>query len=137
IMAAAVADFRPATATDQKIKKDEEHSAPTIILEQKEDVLHTVIQQRAAGQDLPGYVIGFAAETGDANTTPLEYDRAKMQRKGCEMLEENEIGDDKVVGQDENDVNIVYAVGSDDLTDQGTKDVVEASILQELADALN
>src|SRR5699024_7208871 len=53
IIAAAVADFRPATATDQKIKKDDEHSAPTIILEQTEDVLHTVIQQRAAGKTYP------------------------------------------------------------------------------------
>lgn len=137
IMAAAVADFRPATATDQKIKKDDEHSAPTIILEQTEDVLHTVIQQRAAGQDLPGYVIGFAAETGDANTTPLEYGRAKLQRKGCEMLVVNEVGVDKVFGQDENDVTIVFADGRDDLTVQGTKDVVAASIIQELADALN
>ena len=137
IMAAAVADFRPASVTDEKIKKDDEHTAPTIVLEQTEDVLHTVIQQRTAGEDLPAYVVGFAAETGDANTSPLEYGRAKLQRKGCEMLVVNEVGVGKVFGQDENDVTIVFADGRDDLTVQGTKDVVAACIVQQLANVLS
>ena len=110
---------------------------PTIVLEQTEDVLHTVIQQRTAGEDLPAYVVGFAAETGDANTSPLEYGRAKLQRKGCEMLVVNEVGVGKVFGQDENDVTIVFADGRDDLTVQGTKDVVAACIVQQLANVLS
>ena len=85
-MAAAVADFRPVSATDAKIKKEDDDSAPTIVLEQTEDVLKTSVQQRAAGVAMPPMIVGFAAETGDATTTPLEYGRAKLLRKGCEML---------------------------------------------------
>lgn len=136
IMAAAVADFRPAVATDEKIKKQDDDSAPTIVLEQTEDVLRTTIEQRAAGQQLPRFIVGFAAETGDANTTPLEYGRAKLQRKGCEMLVVNEVGVGKVFGQDDNDATIIFADGHDDVPIKGTKDVVAEEIISQLANAL-
>lgn len=136
IMAAAVADFRPATATDAKIKKEDDSSAPTIVLEQTEDVLRTTVEQRAAGQSLPEMIIGFAAETGDANTTPLEYGRAKLHRKGCEMLVVNEVGVGKVFGQDDNDVTIVFADGRDDVTVRGTKVAVAEAIIDQLRAAL-
>lgn len=136
IMAAAVADFRPATATDAKIKKEDDSSAPTIVLEQTEDVLRTTVEQRAAGHSLPGVIIGFAAETGDAHTTPLEYGRAKLHRKGCEMLVINEVGVGKVFGQDDNDVTIVFADGRDDVTVQGTKAAVAEAIIDQLRAAL-
>lgn len=136
IMAAAVADFRPATATDAKIKKEDDSSAPTIVLEQTEDVLRTTVEQRAAGQSLPEMIIGFAAETGDAHTTPLEYGRAKLHRKGCEMLVVNEVGVGKVFGQDDNDVTIVFADGRDDVTVRGTKVAVAEAIIDQLRAAL-
>lgn len=136
IMAAAVADFRPATATNEKIKKHDDDSAPTIVLEQTEDVLRTTVEQRDAGKPLPRVIIGFAAETGDANTTPLEYGRAKLQRKGCEILVVNEVGVGKVFGQDENDATIIFADGRDDVPIQGSKDVVAVEIIDQLAGAL-
>ena len=136
IMAAAVADFRPAAATDEKIKKQDDNSAPTIVLEQTEDVLRTTVEQRDAGQPLPPVIVGFAAETGDAETTPLEYGRSKLQRKGCEILVVNEVGIGKVFGQDDNDATIIFADGSDDVPVQGSKDLVAEEIINELAGAL-
>lgn len=135
IMAAAVADFRPAAVTDEKMKKQDGNTAPTIVLEQTEDVLRTTVEQRAAGQQLPRVIVGFAAETGDADTTPLEYGRAKLQRKGCEILVVNEVGVGKVFGQDENDATIIFADGSDDVPIQGSKDRVAVEIINQLADA--
>lgn len=137
IMAAAVADFRPATATAEKIKKHDDDSAPTIVLEQTEDVLRTAVEQRNTGKPLPEVIVGFAAETGDANTSPLQYGRAKLARKGCEMLVVNEVGVGKVFGQDDNDVTMIFADGADDISVQGTKDVVAAAIIEQLARALD
>ena len=136
IMAAAVADFRPATITSDKIKKQDGASAPTIVLEQTEDVLKTTVEQRAAGEPLPRVIVGFAAETGDATTTPLEYGRAKLQRKGCEILVVNEVGVGKVFGQDDNDATIIFANGNPDVPIKGTKTAVAAEIIDQLARAL-
>lgn len=136
IMAAAVADFRPASVTDNKIKKEDDESAPTIVLEQTEDVLRTSVEQRAAGQPLPRIIVGFAAETGDATTSPLEYGRAKLQRKGCEMLVVNEVGVGKVFGQDDNNVTMLFADGREDITVAGSKDIVAAAIIDQLAAVL-
>lgn len=136
IMAAAVADFRPASATNEKIKKQDDASAPTIVLEQTEDVLRTSVEQRAAGQPLPRVIVGFAAETGDETTNPLEYGRAKLQRKGCEILVVNEVGVGKVFGQNDNDVTILFANGREELSVQGSKDVVAEAIIEQLAVAL-
>src|SRR5690625_3755815 len=83
IMAAAVADFRPASTTAEKIKKEDDQSAPTIVLEQTEDVLRTSVEQRDAGQPLPEIIVGFAAEAGDARPTRVEYARTTPQRQDC------------------------------------------------------
>jgi phosphopantothenoylcysteine decarboxylase/phosphopantothenate--cysteine ligase len=136
IMAAAVADFRPVGVTNEKIKKADDASAPTIVLEQTEDVLRTSVEQRAAGQPLPRVIVGFAAETGDETTSPLEYGRAKLQRKGCEILVVNEVGVGKVFGQDDNDVTILFANGREEISVQGSKDVVAKAIIEQLAVAL-
>lgn len=136
IMAAAVADFRPASVTNEKIKKEDDDSAPTIVLEQTEDVLRTSVERRAAGQPLPRVIVGFAAETGDERTSPLEYGRAKLQRKGCEILVVNEVGVGKVFGQEDNDVTILFANGREEISVQGSKDVVAKAIIEQLAVAL-
>lgn len=133
IMAAAVADFRPATTTDAKIKKEDDESAPTIVLEQTEDVLKTAVEQREQGAPLPPVIVGFAAETGDATTTPLEYGRAKLERKGCEILVVNEVGVGKVFGQDDNDATIIFASGRADIAIQGTKTEVANEIIAQVA----
>src|SRR5699024_12751820 len=101
----------PAKTKEEKNKKEDSDATPTIVLEQTEDVLKTAVEQLAQGDPLPQVIVGFAAETGDATTTPLEYGRAKLHRKGCEMLVVNEVGVGKVVGQDDNDATIIFANG--------------------------
>src|SRR3984957_5791039 len=86
VMAAAVADFRPAQVSAAKIKKgpDSRDDAPTIELVRNDDVLAGAVRGRTHGE-LPNLraIVGFAAETGDANGDVLFHARAKLRRKGC------------------------------------------------------
>ncbi|NHC14035.1 bifunctional phosphopantothenoylcysteine decarboxylase/phosphopantothenate--cysteine ligase CoaBC [Motilibacter deserti] len=92
VMAAAVADFRPVRTEQAKIKKSGT-AAPTIELEQTEDVLAGLVAARAAGELGAPVIVGFAAETGDAEADVLTHGRAKLARKGCDLLVVNEVGD--------------------------------------------
>ena len=87
VMAAAVADFRPAHQATSKIKKGPVgEGEPTIELVRNEDVLAGAVRARQDGQ-LPNMraIVGFAAETGDANGDVLFHARAKLKRKGCDL----------------------------------------------------
>lgn len=136
IMAAAVADFRPAELATSKMKKSEDGSSPTIVLERTEDVLQTAVQQREAGANLPGLIVGFAAETGDEHGDVLDYANAKLSRKGCELLVVNQVGRGKVFGQDDTEITILYRSGSQPVTAAGTKAEVSAVIVAEVAEQL-
>ena len=84
VMAAAVADFRPANVATAKIKKTNDTAdTPTVDLVRTDDVLAGAVRQRADGQ-LPNMraIVGFAAETGDANGDVLFHAR-KLRRKAC------------------------------------------------------
>ncbi|MGB0438393.1 MAG: bifunctional phosphopantothenoylcysteine decarboxylase/phosphopantothenate--cysteine ligase CoaBC, partial [Mycobacterium sp.] len=88
VMAAAVADFRPAHQATSKIKKGPDAAGdPTIELVRTDDVLAGLVRSRTDGQ-LPNAkaIVGFAAETGDANGDVLFHARAKLARKGCDLL---------------------------------------------------
>jgi phosphopantothenoylcysteine decarboxylase/phosphopantothenate--cysteine ligase len=87
LMAAAVADFRPSTIAQNKIKKTELLTdAPSIELERTDDILASVKAVRVAGSS-PRVVVGFAAESQDL----LTYARDKMERKGVDLLVANDI----------------------------------------------
>jgi phosphopantothenoylcysteine decarboxylase/phosphopantothenate--cysteine ligase len=86
-MAAAVADYRPVERLAHKRKKTETLSVELV---QNPDVLAELVASRAAGQVL----VGFAAETGDADGDVLAHGRAKLVRKGCDLLVVNEVGED-------------------------------------------
>ncbi|HTE73562.1 MAG TPA: bifunctional phosphopantothenoylcysteine decarboxylase/phosphopantothenate--cysteine ligase CoaBC [Actinomycetes bacterium] len=89
VMAAAVADFRPRDTSTTKLKKGA--GEPTeIALVRNPDVLAELAAapRRRAGQ----VVVGFAAETGDAEGDVLAHGRAKLARKGCDLLVVNEVG---------------------------------------------
>lgn len=136
VMAAAVADFRPAHVTEDKIKKTDDGGAPTLVLERTPDVLATAVRVRDAGGPMAPVVVGFAAETGDADTTPLAYGRAKLARKGCDLLVVNEVGHGLVFGQDETEVTVLSAAGDPPITRTGTKAEAAGVILQALAGVL-
>lgn len=102
LMAAAVADFRPATSADHKIKKDG-RDVLTVEMEATVDVLNTLSAGRRAGQTL----VGFAAEHGDG---AVAYGRGKLERKGLDAVVVNDISRPDI-GFDttENEVTIVTA----------------------------
>ncbi|MFF5790876.1 bifunctional phosphopantothenoylcysteine decarboxylase/phosphopantothenate--cysteine ligase CoaBC [Paeniglutamicibacter sp. NPDC012692] len=139
IMSAAVADFRPAEYVDSKIKKSDEHADPVITLVRNPDILALLVADRAAqGPDteLPGLVVGFAAETGDAENSVLEYGAAKLARKGCELLVVNEVGENLTFGTDENSITILSALGADPVHASGSKDAVARTVIEAVAAAL-
>ncbi|MGO4257500.1 bifunctional phosphopantothenoylcysteine decarboxylase/phosphopantothenate--cysteine ligase CoaBC [Marmoricola sp. RAF53] len=118
VMAAAPADFRPATFTDAKIKKAEDGSAPEIRLTQNPDILAGL----AADRPSPGIVVvGFAAETGDENGSVMDHARAKLARKGCDLLVVNDVGGGKVFGAEDNEAVVLGADGSTTSVPRGSK----------------
>ncbi|MFC8500812.1 bifunctional phosphopantothenoylcysteine decarboxylase/phosphopantothenate synthase [Pedococcus sp. NPDC057267] len=131
VMAAAVADFRPARYADAKIKKTHDpadpDAAPTIELVRNPDILARLVQER--GDDASPVVVGFAAETGDADGSVLDHGRDKLVRKGCDLLVVNEVGADKTFGHDDNTVHILRQ-GSSHVVDAGpaSKDEVAAAV---------
>nr|WP_208096238.1 bifunctional phosphopantothenoylcysteine decarboxylase/phosphopantothenate--cysteine ligase CoaBC [Paenarthrobacter sp. MSM-2-10-13] len=128
IMAAAVADFRPAEVSDTKIKKVDGEDAPVVQLIRNPDILRELVERRNAdgGQQL---IVGFAAETGDAQGDVLEHATAKLKRKGCDLLVVNQVGIGRVFGQDENSVVILSGHGADPESAAGSKADVAAAVI--------
>jgi phosphopantothenoylcysteine decarboxylase/phosphopantothenate--cysteine ligase len=109
VMAAAPADFRPATTTETKIKKNADGSVRPLDLVQTPDILAEISHDRLR----PGQVVvGFAAETGDDSGSVLELGRAKLARKGCDLLVVNDVGGGAVFGADDNQAVILGADGA-------------------------
>ncbi len=145
VMAAAVADFRPAHYTDVKIKKAHpdatpgtppgDQPAPTIDLVRNPDVLAELVQSR--GSATSPVIVGFAAETGDPGHTVLDLARDKLARKGCDVLVANEVGVEKTFGQDTNTVQILRR-GVDAVIGAGPapKDSVAATVWDVIQDVL-
>ena len=130
VMAAAVADYRPAERLGTKRKKTERL---TLELVQNPDVLAELVATRVPGQ----VVVGFAAETGDAQGTVLEHGRAKLARKGCDLLVVNEVGGDGHPTGFEGDSNAATVLGADGSVTEaplGSKDAL-ADLVWDLAAA--
>ncbi|MGB6205433.1 bifunctional phosphopantothenoylcysteine decarboxylase/phosphopantothenate--cysteine ligase CoaBC [Mycobacterium sp.] len=131
-MAAAVADFRPAHVSTAKIKKGaaEDSAPPTIELVRNDDVLAAAVQARAAGQ-LPDMraIVGFAAETGDANGDVLFHARAKLRRKGCDLLVVNAVGEGKAFEVDNNDGWLLASDGTESALQHGSKTLMASRIV--------
>jgi phosphopantothenoylcysteine decarboxylase/phosphopantothenate--cysteine ligase len=106
VMAAAVADYRPVERSATKRKKTE---TLTVELVQNPDVLAELVAARRPGQVL----VGFAAETGDADGDVLTHGRAKLARKGCDLLVVNEVGEAGHPTGFEGDANAATVLASD------------------------
>jgi len=119
VMAAAIADFRPAVRTESKLRRDD--GVPAIALEATDDVLAAVVGARRVGQ----VVVGFAAETADA----LARGREKLARKGCDLLVVNDVSSPGA-GFD-HETNEVVVLGDD-----GTEVHVGLTSKQEVAAVL-
>ncbi len=133
VMAAAVADFRPAQASSSKIKKGTDKGGvapPTIELTRTDDVLRGAVRARADGL-LPNMraIVGFAAETGDANGTVLDHARAKLSRKGCDLLVVNAVGEGRAFEVDSNDGWLLAADGTEAALEHGSKTLMASRIV--------
>ena len=125
VMAAAVADFRPAEVAEHKIKKtDGSEDAPIVRLVRNPDILAGLVQRRAPGQ----IIVGFAAETGDESAGVLEHARAKLARKGCDLLVLNDVSAGKVFGREDNEVTLLYPDGRQTPVPAGPKEIVAEAV---------
>ncbi|WP_423203360.1 bifunctional phosphopantothenoylcysteine decarboxylase/phosphopantothenate--cysteine ligase CoaBC [Mycobacterium kubicae] len=140
VMAAAVADFRPAQVATAKIKKnpDSQDAPPSIDLVRNDDVLAGAVRARAHGQ-LPNMraIVGFAAETGDANGDVLFHARAKLHRKGCDLLVVNAVGDGRAFEVDNNDGWLLAADGTESALEHGSKTLMASRIVDAIVTFLH
>jgi phosphopantothenoylcysteine decarboxylase/phosphopantothenate--cysteine ligase len=138
VMAAAVADFRPAHVAASKIKKKlDVTEGPTIELVRTDDVLAGAVRQRADGQ-LPNMraIVGFAAETGDAQGDVLFHARAKLSRKRCDLLVVNAVGEGRAFEVDNNDGWLLGADGTESALEHGSKTLMASRIVDAIATLL-
>ncbi|MFI2035515.1 bifunctional phosphopantothenoylcysteine decarboxylase/phosphopantothenate--cysteine ligase CoaBC [Streptomyces bottropensis] len=121
VMAAAVADFRPDTYAAGKIKKKDGQEPAPLVLVRNPDILAEI----SAARPRPGQVIvGFAAETDDV----LANGRAKLARKGCDLLVVNEVGERKTFGSEENEAVVLGADGSETPVPYGPKEALAETV---------
>jgi len=128
VFAAAVADWRVASASGSKIKK-QNGKLPVLEFAENPDILAT-ISQLETGR--PPLVVGFAAETDDviANAT------AKRQRKGCDWIVANDVSPETgIMGGSENAVTLISEAGSEAWPRMG-KDAVAVKLAERIAAAL-
>jgi phosphopantothenoylcysteine decarboxylase/phosphopantothenate--cysteine ligase len=104
ISTAAVADYRPAAAAEQKIKKTSDRM--DLSMERTVDVLATV----AARPDRP-FVVGFAAETESVE----QHARGKLLKKNLDMIAANEVGHDKAFDCEDNQLLVLWRAGRREL----------------------
>jgi phosphopantothenoylcysteine decarboxylase/phosphopantothenate--cysteine ligase len=132
VMTAAVADFRPASVAAAKMKKGSASEPDSVPLVRNPDVLAELVTKRAPGQ----LVVGFAAETGDADGDVLTHARAKLARKGCDLLVVNDVSAGQVFGRPDNAAVVLAADGAVTEVPHGSKDAVAAGIWAAVAPRL-
>lgn len=124
VLAAAVADWRVATDSSEKIKKDS--GAPqALALVENPDILAGL----AHGERRPALLIGFAAETENL----LENAQAKLARKGCDWLLANDVSPGTgIMGGARNRVHLVSAAGVEDWPEMSKAEVAEVLVARVL-----
>ncbi|MBC6407529.1 MAG: bifunctional phosphopantothenoylcysteine decarboxylase/phosphopantothenate--cysteine ligase CoaBC [Rhodobacteraceae bacterium] len=116
VFAAAVADWRVASASDRKLKKTKD-GIPTLAFAENTDILKTVSHLETGR---PKLVVGFAAETNDL----LENAEAKRLRKGCDWIAANDVGPATgIMGGAENAVTLITGDGPESWPRMGKDDV--------------
>ena len=130
IFAAAVADWRIASAGVQKLKKQPGHTTPEFALVENPDILATIAGRKT---QRPKLVIGFAAETENV----VANAKAKLARKHCDWILANDVSPQSgVMGGDRNTITLVRASGVEAWPPQ-SKDAVATKLVTRIADALD
>lgn len=131
VMAAAVADFRPATTSTSKIKKEKVGDTLQLSLVANPDILAELSAAKRPGL----IVVGFAAETETDPQALLELGRRKLERKGCDYLVVNSVGWQTGFSTDENEVVVLDSLGRIVMEAAGTKASVADRILDVITSA--
>lgn len=131
VMAAAVADYRPAEVATAKVKKS--GNGLQLDLIENPDILATIAQRSNPRQ----VVVGFAAETGDDGGTVLEHGRAKARRKGADLLAVNAVGPHTGFGDVPNAVAVLGADGDQVAEVAGSKSDVARGLLDAIVHLLS
>ena len=129
VMTAAVADFRPAALAAHKIKKSGSEDPPPLTLTQNPDVLVELVAAREPGQ----VIVGFAAETGDEAGDALHHGRAKLARKGCDLLVVNAVGEGTAFEVADNAGWLLGADGSEVVLPSGSKALLASRVWDAVA----
>ncbi|MGH3304051.1 MAG: bifunctional phosphopantothenoylcysteine decarboxylase/phosphopantothenate--cysteine ligase CoaBC [Streptosporangiaceae bacterium] len=116
VMAAAVADFRPAERSAVKIKKTGAAPDPIVLAENPDIVRDLVAARQRPGQ----LIVAFGAETGDV----LANGREKLARKGCDLLVVNQVGNGLAFGTADNEVAVLSADGTQIKLTRAPKDEI-------------
>lgn len=124
VMAAAVADYRPAQVADRKLTKESSPGARTLELVETEDILARLAREREPGQT----VVGFAAETAPSREELLERGRRKRERKGVDLLVVNEVGWEVGFESASNTVVVLDAAGGIAAEASGSKRTVADAV---------
>ena len=130
IMAAAVADYRPAQRSENKIKKGQ--GPERIDLVENPDILASLAAGRSSGQ----IIVGFAAETGDQNGSVREHGLAKLASKGVDLLVINDVSGGLVFGSLKNGALIAAADGELMEIPYGSKDTLAHAVLDAIVKRL-
>ena len=126
IMVAAVADWRVASESGQKIKKDGSGAPEPLPLAENPDILATL----AISAKRPNLLVGFAAETEKV----VEHARDKLARKGCDMIVANDVSGD-VMGGARNSIHLVTADNVESWEDL-PKEIVASRLVERIASRL-
>lgn len=130
IMTAAVADFRPLHVSDEKIKKSDVD--PVVALVKTQDTLASLVQARSS-RHAKQVIVGFAAETGSTGSSALEHARAKIARKGCDLLVFNDVSGGAVFSEATTNAIILSSDGSEENLGQIAKDTLADALLDRVA----
>jgi phosphopantothenoylcysteine decarboxylase/phosphopantothenate--cysteine ligase len=116
VMAAAVADFRPAATSEIKIKTTGAPPAPITLVENPDVLRELVATRPRSGQ----VIVGFGAETTDV----LANGRAKLAAKGCDLLVVNQVGPGLAFGTSDNEAVVLGSDGSEVKVARGPKEAL-------------
>ena len=116
VMAAAVADFRPASRSEVKLKKTGAPPAPITLVENPDVLRELVLTRQRPGQ----VIVGFGAETGDL----LANGRAKLAAKGCDLLVVNQVGPGLAFGTSDNEAVVLSPDGPEVKVPRGPKEAL-------------
>ena len=129
IMAAAVADYRPADVSEAKIKKEQQGDRLVLELVKNPDILAEISAAKTDGQ----LIVGFAAETEPDRDAMLALGRAKIARKGCDLLVLNRVGWAEGFQSDSNTVVVLDRAGDIVIEASGSKASVADRVLDVVA----